>query len=97
MVSAEKYLRTFVRVMPQRFKLYYQIKQQKDTIDLRILSENKIPIKAIPQLLNLIGADGFIKTAEKSKRMSLRRAAWKILKASQFMQGFIESGWSEPH
>ena len=94
MVSVERYLRAFVKVMPQRTKMLRSSMRKKKALDSELEKtlkkyKNQRQIKLIVyELKLLIGEDMLFNSAERRNRQTLRHYLWKFLKSFKF---FIES------
>lgn len=88
MVSAQTYLRAYVRIMPQRVNILQKLAEQKGKTDRKIQR-----VFASDQdrelLLQIIGKDSLFRAGEKRNQQSIRHLVWKInksmTKAIQFL------------
>jgi len=93
MVSVERYLRAFVKVMPQRAKILRFSMRKKRSLDSKLRSalkrgkSDKVQLFAL-EIISILGKDILFKSAERRNKQTLRHYLWKISKSFRF---FIEN------
>src|SRR3989344_932920 len=82
MVSAQKYIQTFCKVMPKRYELFFELLRRK-----RIIDKAFGPLR-VQEILQILGESRFLSSAERRKEPTLRHLVFKQLKSFEFYVAF---------
>ena len=86
MASVERYLKAFIKVIPQRSRHFNGVQKLKEEIDQQFFGDSFINYKTIQELKKLIGEDTLFRAAEKRDKQTLRHYLWKLSKSFQFFE-----------
>lgn len=84
MVSVERYIKAYVKVMPRRGKIIRSLIRSKRSFDSKLKKRPQDKKRIIFNLKKIIGEDILFKSAEKRNKQTLRHYLWKFNKGFTF-------------